>query len=251
MRPTVIKYSIVIFVLLLFASGMASVLHIDAREKEIQLFDAERFKSVQYTDEELSLFLDIAFNRKEQRIRKWESDIRVEIKNISELDSEAITEVDSVIAILRPLILPINIDRVDEGGNVYVYRGVDRAEPSRKPARPFGVNGLAKINECTPLSREIRYAHIYDAKQAHTQTLMHEFEHVLGLEHPFRIYDYYLTIARSVIPQDYTAYGTWLQFQGMPYYISPQEKTAIRLLYSSGIRSGLKKEVLLEGLGMN
>ena len=196
------------------------------------------------------LFADIAFTRKSRRILKWTTGIRVEIKNIEELDREAIEEVDSIIAILSPLIAPLSMERVNSGGNLHIYRAVDTAPLSSRPRKIVHLNGLAKINSETPLSWDIKYAHIYDGKHVRTQTLMHEFEHALGLEHPFRLYEYYLTIGRSAIPQHYTAYGGWLRFHSMPYYISPQEKAAIRLLYSPAIRPGLHHDTFTRGMDL-
>ena len=65
------------------------------------------------------------------------------------------------------------------------------------------------------------------------------------------LYEYYLTIGRSAIPQHYSAYGGWLRFQGVPYYISEQEKTVIRMLYSPEIKAVLKKGDFLKRMENN
>ncbi|WP_029902305.1 hypothetical protein [Prevotella sp. 10(H)] len=250
MRKGYIKYVVIIFIVALTALGVTADFHRQSEDRRIQEFDVERFRETGYTDEELSLFCDIAFNRDGERIRKWETDLRVEIENIAELGDEAVDEVDSVISILRPLIAPLKIERVSEKGNVIVHKNVELTLINKPRQKPTYTNGIARINEATDHSWNINFAHIYDGPTTGTQTLMHEFEHILGLEHPMMLYEYYLTIGRSSIPQHYSAYGDWFRFHRMPYYISPREKAVIRMLYSPEIRSGLKRDEFIKRMGI-
>ena len=83
--------------------------------------DAAAFqKEKEYTKEELLLFADFAFPN--DRIRKYDEDIRVVIKNKEYLNDASIHEVDSIIAILAPLVHPIKIYRVEKNGNLVVTR---------------------------------------------------------------------------------------------------------------------------------
>ena len=245
MYQKLIKYSVLLSVLLITVCGTAAHFYREAEDKKAQEFDSNAFDNIQYTDEELSLFNDIAFNRDKDRIRKWTTDLKVEIKTPDDIHKKTITEIDSVIAILRPLIAPLKIERVKDNGNVHIYVGVKKVPTSKRITKPIPVEGIAKTNEASDYSWDINHAHIYIGHYSSTQTIMHEFEHILGLEHPIMLYDFYLTIGRSVIPQHYSVYGEWLRFQSMPYYISKQEKTVIRMLYSPEIKPGLQKEVFI------
>ncbi|MBF0647484.1 hypothetical protein IR083_01465 [Dysgonomonas sp. GY75] len=251
MRSKIVRYIILISLLLLTAWGTAAHFYRKSEDEKIQDFDADKFCKIGFTDEELDLFCDIAFNRAGERIRKWNTDIRVEIEDTGKLDKNVIAEVDSVITLLRPLIVPLRIERVPDNGNVIVYKNVKSAPANKPRQKPIFVNGIARINEAIDHAWEINFAHIYDGRESGTQTLMHEFEHMLGLEHPMMLYEYYLTIGRSAIPQHYSAYGGWLRFQGVPYYISEQEKTVIRMLYSPEIKAGLKKDDFLKRMENN
>jgi len=211
-------------------------------EEDVQVFDVQAFNEMGYTDEELTLFTDIAFNRKEDCIRKWESDIKVEIDDIRKTKPWAIEEVDSAILILAPLIAPQKIYRVATGGNVKVYRTVRSVTLTDMEAmRPAALYGLTRKNKVTKSSAAITSAELYVRQGAGSQTLLHEFMHVLGVEHPTVAHPFYVTIGRSVISNHLYPEG------GMPYiqqrfYIAEQEKTAIRMLYSPAIRSGLTRE---------
>lgn len=213
--------------------------------------NVELFRKTEYTEEELNLFCDIAFNRKSERIRKWTTDIKVEIKEPHLLKARSIAEIDSVIAILAPLITPLKIERVWTNGNVHIYRNIHKVALSDyTPNIPIALKGLTKKNKESDIFWDITHASVYVREGAHTQTILHEFEHVLGLEHPLHIYPYYVTIGRSVIPEilyPETEYINFIQ----SFYISEQEKTAIRMLYSKQINPGLKKSIFLEKMRIN
>lgn len=212
------------------------------KEQDVQAVDVELFRQTGYTDQELALFTDIAFNRKEDCIRKWETDLRVEIDDIRGTKPWAIEEVDSAILILSPLIAPRKMYRVPKDGNVKVYRTVRKVTITDMDAiRPAALKGLTRKNKMTESSCAITSAELYVRQGAGSQTLLHEFMHVLGIEHPTFAHPYYVTIGRSVIPNHLYPEG------GKPYihqrfYISEQEKTAIRMLYSPAIRSGLTRQ---------
>lgn len=239
-----IKYTIFSFMVLTIAVGLASFVNENEAVKEIRRFNANQFREIGYTDEELSLFCDIAFMHEETRIRKWDRDIKVEIKNIADISDESIAEVDSVITILAPLIAPLKIERVRSGGNLHVYRKVPEVISSKLKSQPYPIclNGMSKLNGSTSRSWAISFACIYDGCHASSQTLLHEFEHALGLDHPIRLYPYYVTIGRSVIPQYFRSKEDVRSFLRQPFYISEQEKKVIKMLYSSEIRAGLHIE---------
>jgi len=221
---------------------------------ETRVFDAEKFtQKTEYTAEELELFCDVAFMSEDTRIRKWRKDIKVEIKNINQLDRKSIAEVDSVIALLAPLVAPLKMERVHSGGNLLVYRNVEEIIPSRTKSIPHAVtiNGMTKIGGKMAHTWAIDSASIYDGKYADPQTLLHEFEHAIGLAHPVRLYPYYLTIGRSVIPQYFRSLEEVQAYLKQPFYLSEQEKTVIRMLYSPEIRSGLHIETFMKKMGFS
>lgn len=214
-------------------------------------FDPIEFKKEDYTHEELVLFADIAFKWNTNRLRRWHTDIRVEIKNAADIDPTWIAEVDSVIAILAPLIAPLKIERVLSDGNLHVYRHVDYAPVSNDPpAHVRYLEGLAQTNSETEYSSDIRFAALYDATSSISQALMHEFEHVLGLEHPSQFYPYYLTIGETVMPQHIYLDNHYMAYSQKPYYISEQEKNVIRMLYSPTIHAGLDRDMFMEKMGL-
>ena len=96
MRSKIVRYIILISLLLLTAWGTAAHFYRKSEDEKIQDFDADKFCKIGFTDEELDLFCDIAFNRAGERIRKWNTDIRVEIEDTGKLDKNVIAEVDSV-----------------------------------------------------------------------------------------------------------------------------------------------------------
>lgn len=245
-----LQYGIFSIIILLTTIGLVAFVMESSAAKEARRFDSNKFMtSVEYTKDELSLFCDIAFTDEEVCVRKWKKDIKVEIINIAELDKYSIAEVDSVIAILAPLIEPIKIKRVEKDGNLHVHRKVQQVTPS-KPEKNC-LNGLARINKKTPYSWEISYACIYDGCEASSQTLMHEFQHALGLSHPIKLYSYYLTIGRSVIPQYFRSKEEIQNFLDQPFYLSEQEKTVIKMLYSPEIPAGLHINLFADRMGFN
>ena len=198
MSPKLLKYGTIFAVLLIILIGMASFFHHNAQNKEIENFNADDFKKVGFTTEELFLFCDVAFGHEGNRIRKWETDIKVQIKNISQLDRQSIAEVDSAIAVIAPLIAPLKIERVYSNGNLLVYRNVKEFPEAETDGH--NPNGLAVVDPRPNYSWGIQSARIYDSYSSHSHTLMHEFEHSLWLEHPRKTYSTYLTIGRSAIP---------------------------------------------------
>ncbi len=245
MSKRTLKY-IISLLILLPAIAIAAMCFYPKDEVDVQTFDVKAFRQIGYTPEDLALFGDIAFNRKDSCIRKWNTDIRVEIDDIDHTKQWAIEEVDSVIIVLAPLIAPHKIYRVNKDGNVKVYRNVRSVTLTDMDAiRPVALHGLTKKNKVTESSSDITSASVYVRQGAATQTLLHEFMHVLGVEHPTVAHPFYVTIGRSVISNHLYPKG------GEPYiqqrfYISEQEKTAIRMLYHPSIRSGLTKEVFLQ-----
>ena len=239
-----VRYVALSISILIIMAGMVSFAYENAKIREIRAFDDAAFRRMLYTDQELSLFCDVAFMHEDTRVRKWTKDIRVEIKNISEISTEAIAEVDSVIAILAPLIAPLKMERVLSDGNLLVYRKVKEVKSRKIKNKPkhICINGIALLGGRSAYSWGIDFAYIYDRHDAEPQTLMHEFEHALGLAHPINLYPFYLTIGRSAIPQYLRSQKEIQDFMSQPFYLSEQEKSVIRMLYSPEVRAGLHIE---------
>ncbi len=242
------KHIVLSVAILAMTIGMISSLRENRFVRETRVFDAEKFKEMKYSDLELALFCDIAFMSEDTRIRKWREDIKVEIKNIDELDRKTIAEVDSVIALLSPLIAPLKMQQVYSGGNLHVYRKIKDITPSRTKYLPpsVSINGMTTIGARAAYSWAIDSASIYDYRYADPQTLLHEFLHALGLAHPVRFYPYYVTIGRSVIPQYLRSQKETEAYLKEPFYLSEEEKTVIRMLYSPEVRSGLHIETFVK-----
>ncbi|MBF0647483.1 hypothetical protein IR083_01460 [Dysgonomonas sp. GY75] len=242
------KYTIFSLIILSTTTGLVSFVYENAAVKETRRFNADKFRETGYNEDELSLFCDVAFMFENSRIRKWDRDIKVEIKNIGELSQQSIDEVDSVIAILAPLIAPVKMERVTNGGNLHVYRRVPEVVSNKLP-QSICLNGMSKVNRRSSYSWSINFAMIYDGCHASSQTLMHEFQHALGLDHPIKLYPYYVTIGRSVIPQFFRSQDEIRNMMKEPFYISKEEKMVIKMLYSSEIRSGLHVETFAQKMG--
>lgn len=235
-----LKYCFFSLIILIVVIGLTAFLHKEASIKEMNNFDVEAFKAQGFTVEELYLFCDVAFGHEGHRLRKWENDIKVQIMNISDLDRYSIADVDSAIAVFAPLIAPLKIKRVKSGGNLLVYKDIPGIQS--KDTRGKHANGLAVVERPAMYSWSIKSAQVYDCRRSHTHTLMHEFEHALGLEHPACLYHQYLTIGRSAIPQYFNSWDEWADCMSQPFYLSKQEKSVIRMMYSPQIKSGLSKE---------
>lgn len=248
-----VKYIVLSIAILVMTIGMVSSLRESAFVRETRTFDAEKFKEMKYTDKELALFCDVAFMSEDTRIRKWRKDIKVEIKNIDQLNRKAIAEVDSVIALLAPLIAPVKISRVNDGGNLLVYRKVKEIVSSRTKYLPRSacINGMTRIGARADYSWAIDSAAIYDGHNADPQTLLHEFQHALGLAHPVRLYPYYVTIGRSVIPQYFHSQKEVQAYMKQPFYMSEEEKTVLKMLYSPEVVSGLHIETFIKKMGFS
>ncbi|MBB4036986.1 hypothetical protein GGR21_002900 [Dysgonomonas hofstadii] len=248
-----LQYGTLTLLLLLAASGLASFYYENAAIRSANDFNSEKFIESGFTIEELALFCDIAFADDGVRIRKWTKDIKVEIKNIGEIDKRAIDEVDSIISLLAPLIAPLKIERVRKDGNLHVYRNVTHVKSSKPHhvPKPKYVNGISKINSKSRFSWSIDFAIVYAGCGNQCQTLLHEFEHALGLDHPINMYSYYLTIGRSVIPQYFSSQEAIKDFLAQPYYLSEQEKKAIRMLYSPHIKAGLHIDNFARKMGFS
>jgi len=248
-----LQYGTISVILLLTAAGLASFYYENAVIRSANEFNADKFISTGFTMEELALFCDIAFADDGIRIRKWDKDIKVEIKNIDEINQKAIDEVDSIISLLAPLVAPLKMERVHKNGNLHVYRNVTKVKSSKPHSvpKPKYVNGIAKINSKSRFSWSINFAIVYDGCGNQCQTLLHEFEHALGLDHPINMYSFYLTIGRSVIPQYFSSQEEIQEFLAQPYYLSEHEKKAIRMLYSTEVKPGLHIDTFAKRMGFS
>lgn len=217
------------------------------------LFDADRFNSKNYSKESVAFFSDIAF-REGDKIRKWESDIRVELDSVSLKDSNCVVLTDQVISILTPLIKPLKIYRVQENGNLIIHANVDNT-PINK-----GI-GYTAVNHFNLLSESIYKADVYTTKH-YLSVLPHEMCHAIGLTHPENRYPFYniMGINSFIVKEIYddpskietSKYDLVLEtFDDLTTFqkeniIPPQEREVIKMLYSEDIKVGLKKKYFLK-----
>lgn len=200
-------------------------------------------KGKNYSKETLLLFSDIAFP--DDKIRKWNEDIKVEIANedrkvkipYADLRNKgSISEVDSIINILSPLIYPVKIYRVPQNGNLIVHLNVDSVPIPTKNAQGFCyIPPLIKT-----FSWNIKYAEVYNIW--YSPVIFHEILHAIGLQHPSKEYPFYMAI-----DDEYT-FGSLEEEEKFhtPLYLSEEEKTIIKMLYSPYIKSGLSKKEFLK-----
>jgi hypothetical protein len=210
-------------------------------------FSAESFKAKNYTQEELILFNDIGFSY-DNKIRKWETDIKVEIKNRNEITPQDVADVDSCITILSPLILPLKMERVTSGGNFHVYASTEKKLPTKDN---LGL-GCAETNRKTFYKREITEAIIYEIKNLYRKDiLLHEFEHALGLSHAKGKYNYLLNMQSVDNPYILKSEEESDSILDNRFYITEQEKKVIKMLYSSDFKSGLSRKFFMKEMNIN
>lgn len=217
------------------------------------------FKSGRYTREDIALFNDIAFTN--GRIHKWTTDIKVQV--IGEACPNC-PDIDIIINDIAPLIAPLKIMKVKKNGNVIIHRGVDDNKFN-------GFRGYATIKSLP--SKGIKSAVIYETKTAKYSTLMHEFEHVLGLNHPRKVYPYDLLIWGESSPKcpekkyhfesdtpenpepGHYYFKTWddynkFQEKQKTQMLTEQEKCILRMLYSPTLKPGLKRIDFMQNMGI-
>ncbi|MGV8090710.1 MAG: hypothetical protein AB2L24_02420 [Mangrovibacterium sp.] len=204
-------------------------------------FDAVLFKQeTQYTAGDLSLFCDIAF--KGWGIRKWETDIRVEIVNIDKLDPVAIAEVDSLIKLLVPLIQPLKIQRVTKDGNFRIHRRVD-GEQMPRTCRGTPVRGRCNSNFIFK-SWSLKSVDVYESSLPYDppHILLHECLHGLGLVHPSVKYPFHMSIATYKTPNIFGSIEESEEYNSQKFPLSVQEQKVLKMLYHPAIKSGLSKK---------
>lgn len=205
-------------------------------------FNKDSFVNRKYSKEEIMLFCDIGF-RESNIIRKWETDINVEIKNIDSLSQSYITDVDSCIAILAPLIKPVKIRRVKSDGNLVIFYF------DKMPLKMGMATGYCKLNDVR-LSHQINYAELLISKRADASVLLHELEHAIGLAHNKRKYPYILNITSRENPVIFKDIDEYLEYSKIKYPISKQEKEVILMLYSNDFKSGLNRKTFMEAMNI-
>lgn len=240
---------LILIYLLIFFVGI--FLYTSLRQKF--LFDADSFKSKNYSKESVAFFSDITF-REGNKIRKWKSDIRVELDSVSLKDSNCVVLTDQIISILTPLIKPIKIYRVQENGNLIIHANVDNT-PINK-----GI-GYTAVNRFNLFSESIYKADVYTTKH-NLSVLPHEICHAIGLTHPENMYPFYNIMgANSFIIKElhdkpseikpskndlvFDSFDDFAAFQ-KENIIPPQEREVIKMLYSDDIKVGLKKRYFLK-----
>ena len=242
---------ILIFLLIVFLVFVGVFLYDTLRQRF--LFDANSLNSKNYSKESIAFFSDITF-REGNRIRKWESDIRVELDSVSLKDSNCVVLTDQVISILTPLIKPLKIYRVQENGNLIIHANVDSIPVNK------GI-GYTDVNHFNLLSESIYKADVYTTKH-YLSVLPHEMCHAIGLTHPENRYSFYniMGINSFIIKEHFDdpskiklskydlvldTYDDFITFQ-KENIIPPQEREVIKMLYSEDIKVGLKKKYFLE-----
>ena len=205
-------------------------------------FDPLQFKQeVQYTKKDLSLFCDIAFQEGNSRIKKWETDIRIEIVDTCKLDSVAIAEVDSLIKLLVPLVQPLKIRRVAEGGNFRIHRRLSGEQmPRYRGTIPRGICHYNSIFKSWSLVSVDVYESSLPYDPPHT--LLHECLHGLGLVHPSVKYPFQMSIVTYKTPNIYHSIDEAEEYNKQKFPLSVQEQEVLKMLYSPAIKSGLSKK---------
>lgn len=245
------KLKLITFFFLIISLPFLGILIYDSfRQKS--LFDFESFIAKKHSDESIALFSDIAF-RENDKIRKWESNIYVELDSVSLKDTNCVILTDQVISILAPLIEPLKIYRVKRNGNIIIHANVDNT-PIKK-----GI-GYAAVNHFNLFSESIYKADVYTVKHC-LSVLPHEICHAIGLRHPENRYPFYnimginsfmvkeiLDNPSLIKPTKYDLVFETYEDQDSfikQNIISPQEKEVIKMLYSEDIKVGLKKKYFL------
>lgn len=208
-------------------------------------FDKIRFQRAKYTKSQIMLFCDIGF-RESNIIRKWDTDINVEINNIDSMDVMHIADVDSCIAILSPLIKPLKIRRVKSGGNLKIFY------VNKMPLQMGMGMGYCKLNNSWFSSSinnvELDILKIMPPPEA--SILLHEFEHALGLAHPKRKhYPFILNICSPQAPAIITM-DELDAYLDNRYPISEQEKEVIKMLYSGVFASGFDRRSYMKEMNI-
>ena len=204
-------------------------------------FNKESFINKKYSEEQIKLFCDIGF-RESNTVRKWETDINVEIKDIDSLNRSYISDVDSCIAILSPLIKPLKIKRVKSNGNLTIFF-VNRMHPRMGMAYGYcSSNFLLFSSEINNVEIEVL------KKLSDASILLHELEHALGLAHPRRKYSYILNIAGRESPSIFKTIDEYEEYSKNRYPISKQEKEVIKMLYGGDFTSGLKRSTFMKNM---
>jgi hypothetical protein len=230
----IIVLAFVIFVLFFFFFIIKSFK--TTNREACNTFSKETFiNETKCTHEDILLFMDIA-DREGQQIRKWDSDIKVEIVQKEKLNKEEIADIDSIIDIIKPLIFPVKIYKVTNDGNFRIHRKVEKLPGVSENSMGIGCTKLNKWTE----SLNINSVDIYEPILTSSNVLLHEFLHGLGLSHPEKMYPFKMVIKGTEAPELFYSEEEWEEYDKIKYPLSEQEKQVLRMLYSSTIKSGLK-----------
>jgi len=184
-----------------------------------------------YTQEELDFFSEVGF-RYNDRVSKWEKDIKVSIKG-NPMQSDVLL-IDSVIEELKPLIFPLRISRVNDAGNLVVDFLDDTVDRQVMGFTDFkGRSGFDySINNVT--------IQIFSKTkgQCRQQCVRHEFLHAVSLNHPKRRNTG--TIIESLV--EYTDLG---MENVKTFRYSALDKSSLRILYSDCIPKRLKRKTFI------
>jgi hypothetical protein len=237
---------------------LSLLLHDSLRQSS--LFDKKHFSSKKYSQQDILLFSDIAF-READKLRKWNQDIEVEIDTTCAIDKNCVTEVDNVIKVLAPLIVPVKIHRVSKNGNLIVHMNCKNT--------PVGHGiGYTLVNNLNLLSEPINHADVYTIKYC-LSILPHEMCHAIGLSHPTNRYQFYNIMgvnnfcvkemnnnSKKTFPDKFAlVFDTWEDMDSFEEYqkklvIPLEERRIIKMLYSSDFKSGLKKSIFKKEMGL-
>lgn len=208
-------------------------------------FDVDAFERKKYEHDVVLLFSDIAFDEY-NKVRKWENDIKVEIIDCERLSAQEISDVDSCISILAPLVYPLRMERVLINGNLKVYTGVLELPKKRKGL------GYTNTKSDSFFYSSITQAEIYEVKYLYNKDiLLHEFLHAIGLSHASKDYAYYINMTSPKSPYKFKSMQVYDSVMSTRFPISIQEKEVIRILYSKEIVTGLKKKDFLKKINAN
>jgi len=185
---------------------------------------------------ELDYFVNVGF--KNDNVNKQTENIEVSI--IGTPQKSDIMLIDTIIAELKPLIFPIDIKRVEKGGDLLIYLTPDYkgSVPDARGVtyiyinlKIFGVNLHKTSIWISPKISGIERESVF----------RHEFCHALGFSHPTIVNKEYSKSVMST--KDYFDFNNnSKEMEPMNYHFSEIDKAVIRILYDKEIPNGLSKK---------
>ena len=186
---------------------------------------------------ELDYFIDVGFKRLGSIQKQTEN---IEISIIGTPQKSDIELINTIIEELKPLIIPLNIKRVEKGGNLSIY-----FTPSYNGTTPKEASGqtfdLLRVICGTNLFKTSIWISPELSGIEKGKVFRHEFCHALGFMHPTLVNNEY---SKSVMQTKgyYFFNDSTKEIEGKNTNFSEMDKAAIRILYDKNIPNGLSKK---------